>query len=87
MIIDHLNENPTELLAISATTASQILEVKSLIERIKTDDNLGKTKILVGGRAFNEAPGLWKKVGADSYASDAEQALIIGKLLVGENNG
>ena len=87
MIIDHLNENPTDLLAISATTASQILEVKSLIERIKTDDNLGKTKILVGGRAFNEAPGLWKKVGADSYASDAEQALIIGKLLVGENNG
>jgi methanogenic corrinoid protein MtbC1 len=87
MIINHLHDNPTDLLSISATTASQILDVKTLIDRIKADDILSKIKILVGGRAFNDAPGLWKKVGADNCASDAEQALIIGKLLVGENNG
>lgn len=87
LVIEHLHKTPSDLLAISVTTSSQIIEVKNLISRLKKDEILANIKILVGGRAFNDAPDLWKKVSADGYAQDAEQALVVGRLLVGENFG
>jgi len=83
-IIDHLMENPTHLLAISATTSQNLLEVKELIQAIKQHETLKETKIILGGRVFNETPGLWKKLGADGHAIDAEQAVLLGKELVGQ---
>ncbi len=84
-IIDQLLERPTHLVAISATTSSQLIEVRDLIRKIKSNPSLKYTKIIVGGRVFNETPLLWKTLGADGNALDAEQAVILGALLVGES--
>jgi methanogenic corrinoid protein MtbC1 len=35
------------------------------------------TNVLVGGYPFNIAPKLWKSVGADGFARDAQQALHV----------
>lgn len=86
VVINHLIENPTRLLAISATTSSHLIEVRDLIVTIKSNPKLNRIKIMVGGRVFNETPNLWKSLGADGYALDAEQAVILGTVLVGESN-
>jgi methanogenic corrinoid protein MtbC1 len=41
---------------------------------------------MVGGKIFNETPGLWQRVGADASAADAEQAVLLASLLVGESH-
>jgi MerR family transcriptional regulator, light-induced transcriptional regulator len=84
VVLNQLIEQPTDLLAISATTSQHLVQVKELIQAVKKHPALKKTKIMVGGRAFNETPDLWKKIQADGYAFDAEQAVILGNILVGE---
>jgi methanogenic corrinoid protein MtbC1 len=34
-------------------------------------------RILVGGAPFNSVPGLWEDVGADGYARDAAEAVVV----------
>lgn len=84
LIVEHLIENPTQILAISATTSAQLREVKSLIDTVKEHKKLNPLKIIVGGKVFNDTPDLWKCIGADGYAFDPEQAVQLATLLIGE---
>jgi MerR family transcriptional regulator, light-induced transcriptional regulator len=85
VVLNQLVEQPTDLLAISATTSSHLVQVRDLIQAVRNHPTLKKTKIIVGGRAFNETPNLWKMIQADGYAFDAEQAVMLGNTLVGED--
>ena len=86
IVINHLLENPTDLLAISATTSQHLFQVKHLIEAVKSNPQLKQVKIIVGGKLFNETPNLWKSLSADGHAIDAEQAVLLGTFLVGEEH-
>lgn len=37
--------------------------------------------VLVGGSAFNRAPNLWRRVGADGHGTDARVALVLARRL------
>ncbi len=74
--------NP-DLVAISATLASNASKVSTLIETIRSINTKENLKIMVGGRLFNISRDLWKKFKADGYASDAESAVQMGNILVG----
>ena len=74
-IIDTLNVQHFDIIAISATITYNILYVKELIQSIRGAHADKEIKILVGGRPFNIAPRLWKKVGADGCAKDAPGAI------------
>jgi len=83
MILAQLKSAPTTVLAVSATTPSHLLEVEELIRIIRFDKQLASIKIIVGGRAFNETPDVWKLVGADGFAADARSAIGLANRLVG----
>jgi methanogenic corrinoid protein MtbC1 len=75
-VLRAIAERKAEVLAISATMTIHIDKVSELIaevRRTKLDEGI---KILAGGYPFNIAPSLWKSVGADAYARDAQQALV-----------
>jgi methanogenic corrinoid protein MtbC1 len=74
-ILETLHTQKIDLIAISATITYNIPEVSKLINSIKSSDVGSNIKILVGGRPFNISQELWKKVGADGYAPDAEKAI------------
>jgi len=74
-ILETLHNQNIDLIAISATITYNIPEVSKLINSIKSSDVGRNIKILVGGRPFNISQELWKKVGADGYAPDAENAI------------
>ena len=71
----HFIQKP-DLLAISASMSSNVLKTKKLIKAVRSSQALD-TKIIVGGYLFNRVPDLWKQVGADYYAENAEKALRI----------
>jgi methanogenic corrinoid protein MtbC1 len=72
-----------DLLAISATMTFHIPDAARLIEQVRSAAGAAGTKILVGGRPFNVAGDLWKKIGADACAANAGQAADCGERLLG----
>lgn len=60
---------------------STATELISIIRREYQDHRL---KIMVGGHAMNGVPDLWKKVGADAFARDAQHAIEVANNLLAE---
>jgi methanogenic corrinoid protein MtbC1 len=55
--------------------------VNELIAAVRDMDGGRRLPILVGGYPFNVAPQLWRTVGADGYAADAQEAIAVAMKL------
>lgn len=64
-----------EVLAISAALAPQVEEVRQLITAVRARPDISGITILVGGLAFNRDVNLWRHVGADAFAADAQRGI------------
>jgi MerR family transcriptional regulator, light-induced transcriptional regulator len=74
-IFQTVKESKPVALALSVTIAFHMGELISLIQSVRRDIDCRHVKILVGGYAFNTNRNLWKHVGADGFAPDAEGAV------------
>ena len=74
-LISMINEVKPDIIAISATISYHISEVVELIKKIQKKADYHDYKIIVGGYPFNKNKHLWETVGADSFATDANQAV------------
>jgi MerR family transcriptional regulator, light-induced transcriptional regulator len=63
-----------DVLAVSVTMPFNVDKAAEIISEIKNDEEFKELKIIVGGRVFNDNPELWKKIGADGFASDPVRA-------------
>ena len=70
------------VLALSATITYHIRAVAELIATVRRMPECAGLKILVGGFPFKIAPGLWRDVGADGSACDAQEALTLTNQLL-----
>jgi MerR family transcriptional regulator, light-induced transcriptional regulator len=70
-----------DVLLVSATLPPHVESVKEVIARFRAVPALSSSKIVVGGRAFNNQPDLWKRLGADGFATDAEECLELVRTL------
>jgi MerR family transcriptional regulator, light-induced transcriptional regulator len=75
-ILNTIESQEPDIVAISATMTFHLSKVEKLIDYIRRS-NFEKTKIIVGGYVFKSVPNLWKEVGANGFAPDAEQALVL----------
>ena len=82
-LVELISKFHIDVLGISAATAMDLPQVRRLIEAVRSS-NKAKTKIMVGGRIFNDFPQLWKKVGADAFAKDAISGVNTAYKLVDE---
>lgn len=71
-----------DLLLLSATLSIQTPKVAETI-RIIRDRCERDVKIILGGAAFDEAPGLARRVGADGYAASVDESVALGSSLLG----
>ncbi len=62
------------ILAVSVTMPFNLTVVQQMIFQIKNQEALKDTKIMVGGRSFNENPKLWERIGANGFANDVIEA-------------
>lgn len=74
-IIDMIIDKNISLLAVSATITFNLAPATDLVKAVKNSEAGKIAKILIGGRIFNIAPDVWKQLGADGYALDAETAI------------
>jgi methanogenic corrinoid protein MtbC1 len=80
-VVETIAHRGADLLAISATLGYQVKQVRELIKKVR-GSQAKDIKIMVGGNAFNQAPGLWRTTGADAYSADARSAVMIANSLM-----
>jgi MerR family transcriptional regulator, light-induced transcriptional regulator len=83
-IIEAVQEQKAGLITLSATMPRYLPDVGYLIRALRGDPATAGVKIIVGGYPFRIVPGLWKQIGADAYAGDAEEGVVIARRLVKE---
>lgn len=83
-IIETIVKEDADIVGISVTMTFHIEEVVSLIQQIRSDSRCRNVKILVGGYPFLLDDALWRKIGADGYAKNAREALIVAEQLIVE---
>ena len=78
-IMSAIEERKPDLVALSATMSYHIATVQELIGSIKGSCPDTAPRIMVGGVPFNTVPNLWRSVGADLWATNAEQAVQVAR--------
>ncbi|NHJ15163.1 MAG: cobalamin-binding protein [Candidatus Thorarchaeota archaeon] len=81
-IVSFIEKRKPDVVAISATLAAHVPLVHDTIRIIRESDLGRKLIVIVGGRPFNIDSELWKKVGANGYASNARDAVDFANELV-----
>lgn len=69
-----------EIALLSATLTTQLNAIAEAISRIR--EFSGKTRLLVGGQAFDNAPDLWQQLGADAFAKDVRSVVGVAEDLL-----
>lgn len=82
-IIGSLKRRRVHILGIGVTIAFHLDKAMEIITAIRNDPEITFTKIMVGGYPFNQDKELWRKIKADGYAEDAQEAISVAKQLVG----
>ncbi|MGA2244944.1 MAG: cobalamin-dependent protein [Verrucomicrobiota bacterium] len=84
-VVQALVQRQADALAISATITYHVRAVESLIAAVRRTPDCGHVKILVGGYPFKTDPDLWKIIGADGSAPDAQGAILLANRLTNES--
>lgn len=74
-LTDALIEYGADVLALSVTLPTHVSKAAALIQKIRSNGDFPNLKIMVGGYPFITNPDLWKKVFANAYAQNADQAI------------
>lgn len=70
------------VIGVSASQEATLEEVTALIEQLRRVSRNREVSVLVGGRPFAENPELFRSVGADATATDAEGAVAAAEQLL-----
>ena len=77
ILLETIKQNKPFMLALSVAIETNLVKVQQLIDAVREDPEIRDIKIMVGGNAFNRSPLVWKRIGADGFAADADSATKI----------
>ena len=80
--IEKIKETKAQILGLSALLTTTILEMKTVIEKLKEEGIRNKVKVLIGGNAVTKE--FAKEIGADAAALNAIEGIEICKKWVEE---
>jgi len=83
-IVKMICERKADIAGISVTISFNLDAAKQVIRAIREEMGCRDTKVIVGGYPFAVAPELWKTIGADGYAANAADAILLAERLIGE---
>jgi len=70
-VLSAVADRQAQLLAVSVTITLNVETARRLVHDVRLSPDSARLKIMVGGRPFLLAPGLWESIGADGWAPDA----------------
>ena len=76
-VVHSVVERKADVLAVSATMGYHLHAVQELIELVRADPRCATLRVMVGGHPFTVDPALWRTVGADGTAADADAAVAL----------
>jgi methanogenic corrinoid protein MtbC1 len=86
-IAQSIADRRADMLAISATMTFHVARTAELIQAVRDTPAGRGVSILVGGYPFNLSPQLWRQVGADGSARNAQEAIEVANGLVLDAGG
>ena len=84
-VVQAVVQRQAGVLAISATITYHVRAVESLVAAVRRTPECNGVKILVGGYPFKTVPDLWKIIGADGSAPDAQAANLLANRLTNQS--
>lgn len=76
-----------DLLGLSVSMSNQLDTLHATIAAVRNSAQARSVKILVGGPALAPSCGQFRELGADGYAAAADEAVAVGRQLVGLASG
>jgi MerR family transcriptional regulator, light-induced transcriptional regulator len=76
-VVESVVERDADVLAVSATMGYHLHAVRELVGALRDDPRCARVRVMVGGHPFNVDPALWRMVGADGTAADADAAVAL----------
>jgi methanogenic corrinoid protein MtbC1 len=86
-VLRAIADHQPNLLALSVTLAEHLGYASELIRAVRSAPTLQRTRIMVGGQAFQWEKNLWRGIGADGTASNAAEAVRTANLLANGHRG
>jgi methanogenic corrinoid protein MtbC1 len=83
-IVKMICERKADIAGISVTISFNLDAARQVIHAIRGEMGCRDTKVIVGGYPFAVAPDLWKTIGADGYAANASEAIVLAEKLLGD---
>jgi len=80
-LLEAVRDQHADVVALSSTMAFHLPVVHYLVRSLHADPKTRDIKIIVGGYPFNSVPDLWKQVGADAFAGNADDAVAAANRL------
>ena len=78
-LIDLLIKQEPLLVGLSVSMPFNVDNLNYAVKKIKTHSELNDIKILVGGKVLNDNRDLWKKIDADGWAEDSQEAIQVAE--------
>lgn len=72
-------DHGADVLLVSVTLPPHLPGVSEVVRLFRTRPELAGARVIVGGRAFRNAPGLWRTIGADGTADGVDGCLTLLK--------
>lgn len=84
-LLSAIEEFDPHVLALSVTIPFHLSLLTEMIAKVRDVYPAQRLPILVGGQPFNQDKELWKRIGAQASASNAENAVEEGRKILGQS--
>ena len=81
-IVREIEEKSTDVLAIGITMFYHLEKTRKMIEAVRRVTDAGKIKILLGGYTIKIDETLWRTLGADGTAENAQKAIALANKFI-----
>ncbi len=75
--VQYCADHQADVLLVSATLPPHLPGVAEVVRLFRARPELAGARVIVGGRAFRNAPGLWRTIGADGTAAGVDECLTL----------
>jgi MerR family transcriptional regulator, light-induced transcriptional regulator len=74
-VVEEVARVRPDVVALSVTLLTHVVELRTVVEALKSDERTRHVPVIVGGRPFRRDPALADVVGADAWAADGRGAV------------
>ncbi|HEX7191019.1 MAG TPA: cobalamin-dependent protein [Thermoanaerobaculia bacterium] len=85
-LVDLVCRERPHAVALGVTMTYHLGSLQELVRHLRDEFRSGDVKIIVGGYVFHQREDLWRFIGADSSARDAEEAVRVAERLLNGRN-